>query len=105
MALAKMTEFVKEDLKRSVSDFFYCALIHRFTNSSTRQQPLRDMKAGEGKRSRDMEIYLEGLLQAIRQADPAPVPVGGELDECSTTVAALSRRKHFYSSPRCEVMD
>ncbi|KAF9783213.1 hypothetical protein BJ322DRAFT_141439 [Thelephora terrestris] len=69
MALARLTEFVKEDLKRS---------------------PLRNMKAGEGKRSRDMEIYLEGLLQAIRRADPAPIPVG-DSDECGTTVAALSR--------------
>ena len=63
------------------------------------------MKAGEGKRSRDMEIYLEGLLQAIRQADPAPIPEGGESDECSTTVAALSRRKHFYSSFLCDAMN
>ena len=61
------------------------------------------MKAGEGKRSRDMEIYLEGLLQAIRRADPAPIPVGGS-DEGDTTVAALSRRKHLYSWFRCDVM-
>ena len=96
MALAKLTQFMKEDLKPSVSDFFYCVFVHHFTNSSTWQQPLRDMKAGEGKRSRDIEIYLEGLLQAIRQADPAPMPVG-DSDEYSTTVAALSRRKRFYS--------
>jgi hypothetical protein len=61
MALAEINEFVKEDLKRSVSDFFYCVFVHHFTNSSTWQQPLRDTKAGEGKRSRNVEKYLEGL--------------------------------------------
>ena len=34
MALASSTKFVKEDLKRSVSGFFYCVLVHHFTNLS-----------------------------------------------------------------------
>ena len=37
MALAEVNKFVKEDLKRSVSDFFYCVIVHRFTNLSTWQ--------------------------------------------------------------------
>ena len=32
MALAKVTKFVKEDLKRSVSGFFYWVFAHHFTN-------------------------------------------------------------------------
>ena len=96
-ALAKISEFVKEDLKRSVSVFFYCVFVHHFTNSSTWQQPLRATKAGEGKRSRNVEKYLEGLLQAIRPVVPTSIPGGGS-GENDTTAATLSRRKHFVSS-------
>ena len=97
MALASIVKFVKEDLKRSVSSFFYCVFVHHLTNSSTWQQPLRDTKAGEGKRSRNVEKHLEGLLQAIRPVEPTSIPGGGS-NEGDTTVATLSRRKHFASS-------
>ena len=103
MALAEVNKFVKEDLKRSVSDDFYCVRIHHFTNLSTRQQPLRDTKAGGGKRSRDGEEYLKGLLKAIRPVEPASSTSGAESDE-NGVVAALSRRKRFFSSPRFDVM-
>ena len=86
-ALARLNEFIKEDLRRSVSGVFYRAFVHHFTNSSTWQQPLRDTEAGRGKRSRSSEAYLVGLLQAIR-------PTGGESDEFDTATAALSKRKH-----------
>ncbi|KAF9783243.1 hypothetical protein BJ322DRAFT_1110126 [Thelephora terrestris] len=69
MALARIDKFVKEDLKRS---------------------PLRDTKAGEGKRSRNVEKYLEGLLQAILPVELTSIPESG-LNEKDTTVAALSR--------------
>ena len=92
-ALARISKFVKEDLKRSVSNF-YCVFVHHFTNLSTWQQPLRNTRAGEGKRSRDVETYLEGLLQEIRQANPAPVLAEGDSNEGSTTADALSNRKH-----------
>ena len=98
VALASIHKFVKDDLKRSVSGCFYCVLIHHFTNLSTWQQPLRDTKAGEGKRSRDFEDYLKGLLKAIRRVVPSSIPAGGESDEDDTMVAALSRRKRFFSS-------
>ena len=97
MALAKVNKFVKDDLKRSVSGSFYCVFIHHLTNLSTWQQPLRDTKAGEGKRSRDVEKYLEGLLQAIRPVEPTSI-LGGGSDESDTMVATLSRRKYFTSS-------
>ena len=91
MALAKVNQFAKEDLKRSVSGFFYCVFVHHFTNLLTRQQPLQDTRAGDGRRSRDVEDYLKGLLKAIR---PAPGVVSAEDD---TAVAALSRRKCLLS--------
>ena len=97
MAVAKVNKLAKEDLKRSVSGIFYCVFVHRFTISSTRYQPLRDTKAGEGKRSRDVEKYLEGLLQAIRPVGPTSTP-GGESGESDTTADALSRRKPFIAS-------
>jgi len=105
MALARMNKFVKEDLKRSVSDIFYCVLVHHFTNLSTWQQPLRDTKAGEGKRSRDVEDYLKGLLKVIHQRVSTPIPAGGGSVENDTAVSALSRRKRFFSSPRSDVAD
>ena len=85
-----VNEFVKDDLKRSVSGFFYCVLVHRFTNLLTRQQPLQDTRAGDGRRSRDVEDYLKGILKAIR-----PVP-GVTSAEDDTAVAALSRRKCLF---------
>jgi len=103
MALAEVDKFTKEDLKQSVSGFFYCVLVHRFANLSTWQQPLQNMKAGEGKRSRDVEDYLKGLLKAIRPVELAPIPAGAGSDENGTMVAALSRRKHFFSSLRFDM--
>ena len=100
MALATIDKLVKEDLKRSVSGFFYCVLVHRFTNLSIWQQPLRDAKAGKGERSRNVEDYLKGLLGAIRRVESPPKPEVGESDEDDTSVAALSRRKRFFSSFR-----
>jgi len=35
MALAEVHKFVKDDLKRSVSNDFYCVFFHHFTNLST----------------------------------------------------------------------
>ena len=103
MALAEVNKFAKDDLKRSVSNDFYCVRIHRFTNLSTWQQPLRDMKAGRGDRSRNGEDYLKGLLRAIRPVEPAPSTSGAESDE-NGAASAISRRKHFFSSPRFNVM-
>jgi len=100
MALAMINKYVKEDLKRSVSGFFYCVLVHRFTNLSIWQQPLRDAKAGEGERSRNVEDYLKGLLGAIRRVESPPKPEASGSDEDDTSVAALSRRKCFFSSLR-----
>jgi hypothetical protein len=100
-ALAEMNKFVKDDLKRSVSNDFYCAFVHHFTNLSTRQQPLRDTKAGEGKRSRDSDDYLKGILGAIRPAKHL-VPAKARSED-STMVATLSRRKRFFSSLRFDV--
>ena len=98
MALASMNKLAKEDLKRSVSCFFYCVLAHHFANLSTWQQPLRNTKSGEGKRSRDVEDYLKGLLRAIRRVEPASVQVEGGSDKSDTTVTTLSNRKCFLSS-------
>jgi len=58
------------------------------------------MKAGEGTRSRDVEDYLKGLLGAIRRVESPPKLDESESDEEDTSVAALSRRKHFFSSLR-----
>ena len=100
-ALARISKFVKEDLKRSVSAF-YCVFVHRFTNLLTWQQPLQSKKAGEGKRSRDVETYLEALLQAIRQTDPALLPTQGGLEGGGTIVANLSWREYPFVSTRGE---
>ena len=101
MALAKSTKFIKEDLKRSVSDFFYCVFVHHFTNLTTWQQPLRDTKSAEGKRSRDVEVYLEGLLQAIRRVNPTPVPPTGESNESCKILDTLSGSKRSFASVGC----
>jgi len=103
MAVAEINKFIKEDLKRSVSGFFYCVLVHHFTNSSTWQQPLQDKESGEGKRTRSVEDHLKGLLRAIRRVGPTPSPAGGGSDENDTSVAALSKSEHFFSSLRCDV--
>jgi len=62
------------------------------------QQPLRDTEAGKGRRSRDVEKYLEGLLRVIRPVAPTPTPAGAESNEDDTTAAVLSRREYFFSS-------
>jgi len=98
VALAEMDKKAKEDLERSVSHFFYCVLVHHFTNSSIWQQPLQNMAAGKGTRCRDVEDYLKGLLGAIHRVRSPPNPDAGESDEDETSVAALSRRKRFFCS-------
>ena len=50
--------------------------------------------AGEGKRSRNADRYLEGLLQAILPVEPTSAPGGAGPNENDTTVAALSSRKY-----------
>jgi len=102
MALADVNKFTKDDLKRSVSNDFYCVFFHHFANLSTRQQPLQNTKAGEGRRSRDVEDYLKGLLKATRPVEPTSSTSGAESDE-NGAVAVLSRRKHFFSSLRLDV--
>jgi len=52
----------------------------------------------EGTRSRDVEDYLKGLLGAIRRVKLPPKPDAGESDEDDASVAALSRRRGFFSS-------
>jgi hypothetical protein len=94
---------LKEDLKRSVSDFFYCVFVHLFTILSTRKQPLHCTEAGEGKSDQDVEKYLEGLLQAICQVDP--VPVSGRSRECGTISDALSMCEHPFALFLCEIMN
>ena len=54
------------------------------------------MKAGEGRRSRNVEDYLKGLLGAIRRVRSTSKPDAGESDEDDTSVTALSRRKCFF---------
>ena len=104
MALARLKQFIKEDLKRSVSEFFYCVFVHHFTNLITWQQPLRDTKSVEGKRCRDVEVYLEGLLEAIRRVNPTPVPPTGESNESCKILDTLSGSKHSFSSVGCRAM-
>jgi hypothetical protein len=101
-ALATINEFIKEDLKRSVSDFFYCVFVHLFTNLPTWQQPLYDTKAAQATRARDGEKYLEGLLPAIRRL--GPVPVSGGSQEYNTKASALSACKCSFALPQCDVM-
>ena len=97
MALAKIEQLVKDDLKQSVSGFFYCVLVHHFTNLSTWQQPLRETKAANGDRSRNIEGYLKGLIGAIRRAESTPQPDADKSNEDDKSVAALERRKRFFS--------
>ena len=94
MALATVNKLTKEDLKRSVSGFFYCVFVHRFANLSTWQQPLRDSKAGQGTRSRNGEKYLEGLLQVLLPAEPTSGSWSGSYEK-DTTIGTLLRRKYF----------
>ena len=96
MALAMIDKQVKEDLKQSVSGFFYCVLVHRFTNLSTWQQPLQDTAAGKGTRARNVEDYLKGLLGAIHRVTLKPGASGSDGDD--TSVAALERCKCFIST-------
>jgi hypothetical protein len=101
-ALAEIDKFIKEDLKRSVSDFSYCVFVHLFINLPTWQQPLYGTIAGEGNCARDGEAYLAGLLQALYRVDPAPV--GGGPNECDTIAGTLWIRKCFFASFQCDVM-
>ena len=94
MALANVNKIMKEDLKRTVSGFFYCVFVHHFTNLSTLPQPLRDSRAGEGTRSRNGEKYLEGLLQVLLPIEPASASGSGSYEN-DTTIGILSRRKCF----------
>jgi len=96
-ALAEIDKLAKEDLKRSVSSFFYCVIVHRFANLSTRQQPLWGTQAGNGKRARNVEGYLVGLIGALHRAKLAPKPDAGGSDGDDTSVATLSRRECFFS--------
>ena len=98
MALATIDKLVKEDLQRSVSSFFYCVVIHHFTNLSIWQQPLRDTQAGNGMRARNVEDYLKGLLGAIHRVKSTPKPDASRSDEDDTSVAALSKCKCFIST-------
>lgn len=97
MALAKINQIAKEGLKRSVSSLFYRVRVRLFANSPTRQQPLRATKAVEGGHSRDVEVYLEGLLRALRPVEPTRILFdnGVELIEEDTRLATFSRRKYF----------
>ena len=93
-ALAKISKYVKEDLKRSVSCSFYCAFAHHFTNLPTWQQPFKNTGAGEGTRIRNLEDYLKRVVHVIL---PKPAPRDRRSNEA---VGILSRRKHFFSSLR-----
>ena len=94
MALAIVNKYTKENLKRSVSGFFYRVFVRHFANLSTWQQPLRGSKAGEGTRSRNGEKYLEGLLQVLLPEEPTSGAWSGS-HEKNTTIAILSRRKYL----------
>lgn len=92
MALANVGKLVKDDLEKSVSDFFYCILAHHFTNFPTSRQPLQGKKSGEGERmARSTEDYLKGILRAIR-------PV-----EDNTAEAMLSRSECCFPSLQLDV--
>ena len=102
MALADISKIVKDDLKQSVSGFFYCVLVHHFTNLPTSRQPLQGKKSGEGKRkARSAEDYLKGLLRALSPVEPAPTTApDAEFAEDDTAVALLSRGKCCFASLR-----
>ena len=97
-ALAEIDKHLKEDLKDTVSGFFYCVLVHHFTNLSTWQQPLQDKKSGGRARpSRSAEGYLKGLLRAIRPLEPTRRTVlGVELVEEDTAAKLLSRSEYCF---------
>ena len=63
-AYARINEFVKEDLKLSVSNFFYCDRDHHLTNLFIWCQPLVG-KTSEQRPCRDLEQYLTGVLNEL----------------------------------------
>lgn len=62
------------------------------------RQPLRDAKAGEGRRPRDVEDYLTGLLREIPPVKLVRVPSRDGSKETSTKMAVFARRKCFSSA-------
>ena len=69
-AVAKIHDFIKEDLHRSVSDFFYCDGDRHLTKMRIWQQPLPgEKKDPVGKRlHRDVEQYLMRLIEVLHTA-------------------------------------
>ena len=71
-AYASFNKFVKEDLKLSVSNLFYCDRDHHLTNLFIWCQPLV-VKNSEKRPYRDLEQYLIGVLNEL-----CPRPSGQE---------------------------
>ena len=70
-AFANMNQHIKEDLHRSVSDFFYPDCDHHSMNLFMRQQPIsaRVAKAMvDGKESRVYELYLTHILKELHRS-------------------------------------
>ena len=63
-AYASVIKFVKEDLKLSVSNPFYCDRDHHLTNLFIWCQPLV-VKALKKRPHRDLEQYLTGVLNEL----------------------------------------
>ena len=63
-AYASANKFVKEELKLSVSNFFYCDRDHHLTNLFVWCQPLA-AKTSKKRLHRDLEQYLIGILNEL----------------------------------------
>ena len=57
------------------------------------QQPLQKSKAGEGKRPRNVEDYLTGVLREVDGVKTTSTSAQGGLDENSVKMAVFERRK------------
>ena len=73
-ACAKITNFIKDDLHLSVSNFFYCGHNHHSINLLISRQPLAARQLGE-RPCRDIEQYLTGILNQLRPRQSGQ-PVG-----------------------------
>lgn len=96
MALAaKIVKIAKEELKRSASHIFYRVFAFHFANSATWQQPLQGSKAGEGKRCRNLEDYLAGILGEL-----VPVPTtDGSRSNKVDSIDFMATRECFLHPP------
>ena len=69
------------------------------------QQPLQDTKAGEGKRPRNVEDYLAGLLREIFPVKSTLIPGQGRSKEKNTKAVTFTRRKYSFTRLRSDVLN